>query len=168
MAYTFLRAKGVKVGRSLVEEEKIEVARQVLNDAETKKYRLMLPVDHVVAVKPEERVSTAVVPDDQMGLDIGPRTVEEYSKILGGAKTVVWNGPMGVFEVAPFAKGTLAMAEALTRVKGTTIVGGGDSVAAISQAGVEKKISHVCTGGGASLEFLAGKTLPGVAALPDK
>jgi phosphoglycerate kinase len=103
-----------------------------------------------------------------MGLDIGPRTVEEYSKILGGAKTVVWNGPMGVFEVAPFAKGTLAMAEALTRVKGTTIVGGGDSVAAISQAGVEKKISHVCTGGGASLEFLAGKTLPGVAALPDK
>ena len=103
-----------------------------------------------------------------MGLDIGPETIAHYTKIVASARTVIWNGPMGVFELAPFAKGTLAMAAALTQVNGTTIVGGGDSAAAISQAGVEDKISHVCTGGGASLEFLAGKTLPGVAALSDK
>ena len=175
MAYTFLKAKGVAVGKSLVEDDKIELARKVLADAEQKKYRLELPVDHVVAEKPEGSAPARVVdgvsvpiPADQMGLDIGPRTIERYSAEIARAKTVVWNGPMGVFEVAPFAKGTLAMAEALTKVRGTTIVGGGDSIAALAQAGVTDKISHVCTGGGASLEFLAGKQLPGVEALTNK
>jgi phosphoglycerate kinase len=175
MAYTFMRAQGLATGKSLVEEDKIELARQVLSDAEKNKHNLLLPLDHLVASKLDAAASTSVldgivtpIPDDQMGLDIGPETIAHYSKILASARTVVWNGPMGVFEVAPFAKGTLAMAAALTHVNGTTIVGGGDSVAAIAQAGVEDKISHVCTGGGASLEFLAGKTLPGVAALTDK
>jgi phosphoglycerate kinase len=175
MAYTFLKAKRVAVGRSLVENDKIELARQVLAEAEQKRYRLELPVDHVVAEKPDGSKSARVVdeadasiPTDQMGLDIGPRTIERYSAEIAGAKTVVWNGPMGVFEVAPFARGTLAMAQALSKSRGTTIVGGGDSIAALAQAGVTDKISHVCTGGGASLEFLAGKQLPGVEALTDK
>jgi phosphoglycerate kinase len=175
MAYSFLKAKGVPVGRSLVEDDKIELARQVLADAEQKNYRLELPVDHVVAEKPDGSKPAHVVdgvrvpiPAEQMGLDIGPRTVELYSAQIARAKTVVWNGPMGVFEVALFAKGTLAMAQALSKSGGTTIVGGGDSIAALAQAGVTDRISHVCTGGGASLEFLAGKQLPGVDALTDK
>jgi len=175
MSYTFMRAQGLAVGKSLVEEDKIELARQVLADAEKNKYNLLLPLDHLIAAKLDAAAPTRVVdgivtpiPEDEMGLDIGPETIAHYSKILASARTVIWNGPMGVFEVAPFAKGTLAMAAALTHVDGTTIVGGGDSVAAIAQAGVQDKISHVCTGGGASLEFLAGKTLPGVAALTDK
>src|SRR3990170_1406341 len=175
MAYTFMRAQGLAVGKSLVEEDKIGLAQQVLADAEKNKYNLLLPLDHLVAAKLDAASPTSVVdgivtpiPADQMGLDIGPETIAHYTKIVASARTVIWNGPMGVFEVAPFAKGTLAMAAALTQVNGTTIVGGGDSVAAISQAGVEDQISHVCTGGGASLEFLAGKTLPGVAALSDK
>jgi phosphoglycerate kinase len=175
MAYTFLKAKRVAVGRSLVENDKIELARQVLAEAEQKRYRLELPVDHVVAETPDGSMPARVVdeadasiPTDQMGLDIGPRTIERYSAEIAGAKTVVWNGPMGVFEVAPFARGTLAMAQALSKSRGTTIVGGGDSIAALAQAGVTDKISHVCTGGGASLEFLAGKQLPGVEALTDK
>ncbi|MBI3934399.1 MAG: phosphoglycerate kinase [Acidobacteria bacterium] len=175
MAYTFMRAQGLVVGKSLVEEDKIGLAQQVLTDVKKGSHKLQLPVDHLVAAKLEAASPTSVVdgvktpiPADRMGLDIGPATIALYTKIVAGAKTVIWNGPMGVFEVPPFAKGTLAMAQALTHVKGTTIVGGGDSVAAISQAGVENKISHVCTGGGASLEFLAGKTLPGVAALTDK
>ena len=175
MAYTFMRAQGLAVGKSLVEEDKIGLAQQVLADAEKNKYNLLLPLDHLVAAKLDAASPTSVVdgivtpiPADQMGLDIGPETIAHYTKIVASARTVIWNGPMGVFELAPFAKGTLAMAAALTQVNGTTIVGGGDSAAAISQAGVEDKISHVCTGGGASLEFLAGKTLPGVAALSDK
>ena len=175
MTYTFMRAQGLAVGKSLVEEDKIGLAQQVLADAEKNKFNLLLPLDHLVAAKLDAASPTSVVdgivtpiPADQMGLDIGPETIAHYTKIVTSARTVIWNGPMGVFEVAPFAKGTLAMAAALTQVNGTTIVGGGDSVAAISQAGVEDKISHVCTGGGASLEFLAGKTLPGVAALSDK
>jgi phosphoglycerate kinase len=175
MAYTFMRSQGLATGKSMVEEDKVELAQQVLADAEKNSRNLLLPLDHLVAPKVDAAAPTSVVdgivtpiPDDQMGLDIGPETISHYTKILSSARTVVWNGPMGVFEVAPFAKGTLAMAAALTQVNGTTIVGGGDSVAAIAQAGVEDKISHVCTGGGASLEFLAGKTLPGVAALTAK
>jgi phosphoglycerate kinase len=175
MAYTFMRSQGLATGKSLVEDDKIELARQVLADAEKESRNLLLPLDHLVAPNVDAAAPTRVVdgiitpiPEDLMGLDIGPETISHYTKILSSARTVVWNGPMGVFEVAPFAKGTLAMAAALTQVNGTTIVGGGDSVAAIAQAGVEDKISHVCTGGGASLEFLAGKTLPGVAALNDK
>ncbi|MBI4480594.1 MAG: phosphoglycerate kinase [Acidobacteria bacterium] len=175
MAYTFMRAEGLSVGKSLVEDDKIGLAQQVLADAEKNKYNLLLPLDHLVAAKLDAASPTCVVdgietpiPADQMGLDIGPETIAHYTKIVASARTVIWNGPMGVFELAPFAKGTLAMAAALTQVNGTTIVGGGDSVAAIAQAGIEDKISHVCTGGGASLEFLAGKTLPGVAALSDK
>jgi phosphoglycerate kinase len=175
MAYTFMRAQGLAVGKSLVEEDKIGLAQQVLADVERNHYRLELPVDHVVAAKLDAASPTSVVdgvrtpiPTDQMGLDIGPATIQIYTKEVASAKTVIWNGPMGVFEIAPFARGTLAMAEALTRVQGTTIVGGGDSVAAIAAAGIEDKISHVCTGGGASLEFLAGKILPGVAALTDR
>jgi phosphoglycerate kinase len=175
MAYTFLRAKGLAVGRSLVEEDKIGLAQKVLAEAEQKNYRLQLPADHVVAGKVDASAPSLVVdavttpiPADLMGLDIGPETIELFSRLVADAKTVVWNGPMGVFEVEPFAKGTLAMAQALTRVQGTTIVGGGDSIAALARAGATDKVSHVCTGGGASLEFLAGKKLPGVEALTDK
>lgn len=175
MAYTFLRAKGLSVGKSLVEEDKIALAQQVLAAAEEKDYRLQLPVDHIVAAKPDASSPTSVVdgietpiPADSMGLDIGPETIKLYSSEVTKAKTVVWNGPMGVFELEPFAKGTLAMAQALTQVQGTTIVGGGDSIAALAAAGATDKVSHVCTGGGASLEFLAGKKLPGVEALTNK
>lgn len=175
MAYTFLRAKGMEVGKSLVEEDKLEVARSVLAEAEQKKYRLELPVDHVVAQKPEAGAATRVVdgtatpiPPDSMGLDIGPETVRQFAAEIARARTVVWNGPMGVFEVEPFAQGTVAIAQALAAMKGTSIVGGGDSIAALARAGVEAKITHICTGGGASLEFLAGKKLPGVEALTEK
>ena len=175
MAYTFMRAQGHPVGRSLVEEDKVELARQVLAEAAQRRWRLQLPVDHVVAYKPEASAATQVVdgitipiPSDKMGLDIGPKTVELYSAEIAKAKTVVWNGPMGVFEVEPFAQGTMAIAQAVASMKGTSIVGGGDSIAALARAGVEEKITHICTGGGASLDFLAGKKLPGVEALTDK
>ena len=175
MAYTFLRAQGQSVGRSLVEEDKIELARNVLTEVKQHQYRFQLPVDHVIAEKPDASAPTRIVdgtsspiPSDSMGLDIGPQTVARYASEISKAKTVVWNGPMGVFEVEPFAQGTLAMARALASLKGTTIVGGGDSIAALAQAGVEGKITHICTGGGASLEFLAGKKLPGVEALTEK
>jgi phosphoglycerate kinase len=175
MAYTFMRARGLTVGKSLVEEDKIGLAQKVLAEAEEKHYRLQLPVDHVVAKKPDASIpirfvdgTTTPIPADMMGLDIGPETVWLYASEVAKAKTVVWNGPMGVFEVEPFATGTLAMAEALTQVEGTTIVGGGDSIAALARAGATDKVSHVCTGGGASLEFLAGKKLPGVEALTDR
>ncbi|MBI4441781.1 MAG: phosphoglycerate kinase [Acidobacteria bacterium] len=175
MAYTFMRAQGHPVGRSLVEEDKVELARQVLAEAAQRRWRLQLPVDHVVAYKPEATAATQVVdgisipiPSDSMGLDIGPKTVELYSAEIAKAKTVVWNGPMGVFEVEPFAQGTVAIAQAVASMQGTSIVGGGDSIAALARAGVEEKITHICTGGGASLDFLAGKKLPGVEALTDK
>ena len=175
MAYTFLRAEGLAVGKSLVEEDKIELAKEVLAEAKQKKYRLQLPVDHVIAQKLEASALTRVVdgtttpiPPDYMALDIGPKTVELYTAEIAKAKTVVWNGPLGVFEIEPFAKGTLAVAQALASFHGTSIVGGGDSIAAVARAGVEDKITHICTGGGASLEFLAGKKLPGVEALTDK
>ncbi|OFW39175.1 MAG: phosphoglycerate kinase [Acidobacteria bacterium RIFCSPLOWO2_12_FULL_60_22] len=174
MAYTFLRALGLPVGKSLVEEEKVELARRVLVEAKQRKYRMQLPVDHVIAQKLDAGAPTRVVdgvstpiPDDFLGVDIGPETVQLYTDEIAKAKTVIWNGPMGVFEMEPFAQGTLAIARALASFGGTSIVGGGDSIAALARAGVEDKITHVCTGGGASLEFLAGEKLPGIEALTD-
>jgi len=171
MANTFLAAQGYKMGKSLVEADAIETAKSLLaKDGD----KIQLPVDLRVAASfsadAENRVvSIEDVPGDWMALDIGPATIAHYSNRLSGAKTVVWNGPMGVFEMAPFAKGTFAIAEILAGLRGaTTIIGGGDSAAAVRDAGVEDKMSHVSTGGGASLEFLEGKVLPGVAALKDK
>lgn len=175
MAYTFLKAQGKKVGKSLVEEDKLELAKELLSEAQRRNVRLILPLDHVVAEKMDGAAAThtvstdAGIPEDRMGLDIGPETVAAFSKEIAGAKTIVWNGPMGVFEIAPFAKGTMKIAEAIAaNSKATSIVGGGDSVAAIHQSGVADKITHISTGGGASLEFLEGKTLPGVEALSNK
>ncbi|MGH9591626.1 MAG: phosphoglycerate kinase [Bryobacteraceae bacterium] len=165
MAYTFLRARGEGTGKSLVEEDKIGLARELLAAAGEK---LMLPVDHVIAAELKPGVANEVadrVPDGMMGLDIGPRTVDAYSKIISGAKTIIWNGPMGVFETPPFDRGTVALAKAVAESGAISVVGGGDSEKAIKSAGVAAKISHISTGGGASLEFLAGIELPGVAAL---
>ena len=174
MAYTFFKALGMPVGTSLVEDDKQEAARGVIDAAKARGVVLQLPVDHVVADKIDAAAPTEVLKvgdaaiGDRMGLDIGLETARLYSGLLRDAKTVVWNGPMGVFEVAPFAKGTLAVANAVAAVEGTTIIGGGDSVAAINAAGVTDRITHISTGGGASLEFLGGAELPGVAALPDR
>ena len=165
MAYTFLRARGEGTGRSLVEEDKIDLARDLMSQAGSK---LMLPVDHVVAAELKPGVESQIVntvPDGLMGLDIGPKTIDAYSQVIGGAKTVIWNGPMGVFETPPFDKGTVALAKAVADSGAISVVGGGDSEKAIKSAGVADKISHISTGGGASLEFLAGIELPGVAAL---
>ena len=174
MAYTFLKARGVPVGKSLVEEELLATAKEVEARAEARGLRFELPVDHVVApaVAADAPSQTLAVGDaaigDRMGLDIGPRTIETYRAVISGAKTVVWNGPMGVFEIDAFANGTIAIAKAVAAVRGTTVIGGGDSIAAVAKAGVTDRITHISTGGGASLEFLGGRTLPGVAALPDK
>ena len=174
MAYTFLKSRGLPVGRSLVEDDKIDVARDIETKAKARGLQLGLPVDHVVAAKIEAGApsETLDVDDpkigDRMGLDIGPKTIGLYADLIRDAKTVVWNGPMGVFEVPDFAKGTKAVAEAVASVSGTTIVGGGDSIAAVNQAGVADRITHISTGGGASLEFLGGRKLPGVEALADK
>ena len=165
MAYTFLRARGEGTGKSLVEEDKIGLARDLMREAGQK---LMLPVDHVVAAELKAGVETQVVntvPGSLMGLDIGPKTVAAYEQVISGAKTVIWNGPMGVFETPPFDKGTVALAKAVAASGAVSVVGGGDSEKAIKSAGVSDKISHISTGGGASLEFLAGIELPGVAAL---
>ncbi len=174
MAYTFFKALGMPVGKSLVEEDKLDEARTIIAHAKARGVVLQLPVDHVVADKTGANAVTEVLKvgdaaiGDRMGLDIGPETARLYAGLLADAKTVVWNGPMGVFEVASFAKGTMAVAHAMAGVQGTTIIGGGDSVAAINAAHVANKMTHISTGGGASLEFLAGAELPGVAALPDK
>jgi phosphoglycerate kinase len=171
MAYTFLKARGVAVGRSLVEEDLLETARDVERRAKERRLRFELPVDHVVAAKLEAGApaETLAVEDaaigDRMGLDIGPKTIERYRSVIGGAKTVMWNGPMGVFEIDAFAAGTIEVAKAVAAVEGTTVIGGGDSIAAVAKAGVTGRITHISTGGGASLEFLGGRTLPGVAAL---
>jgi phosphoglycerate kinase len=167
MAYTFLRAEGLLTGKSLVEEDKVHLAQRLLEKAGPK---LRLPMDHVVAAAFKEDAERRVLPVDQippdwMGLDIGPATVKAYTDTARPAKLVFWNGPMGVFEMKPFAEGTLAMARALADSAGTSIVGGGDSVAAVTQMGLADKIDHVSTGGGASLEFLGGAELPGVACL---
>jgi phosphoglycerate kinase len=169
MAYTFFRAQGLPTGKSLVEEDKVELARALLLRAEGK---LRLPVDHIVAAAFKEdaerrTLPAGEIPDGWMGLDIGPRTAGQFASLIRGARLVLWNGPMGVFEMKPFAEGTLAVARALAESQGTSIVGGGDSVAAVSQMGLADRIDHVSTGGGASLEFLAGEELPGVACLRD-
>ena len=174
MAYTFFKALGMPVGTSLVEDDKQDAARDVIATAKARGVVLQLPVDHVVADKIDAAAATEVLRvgdpaiGTRMGLDIGPETARLYGGLLADAKTVVWNGPMGVFEVAPFAKGTLAVAHAVAAVKGTTIIGGGDSVAAINAAGVADRITHISTGGGASLEFLGGAELPGVSVLPNR
>jgi len=175
MAYTFLKAQGEPVGKSLVEADKVTLAKELLQEAKTHKLKFLLPTDHVIADRVEANAITKVVgrgqsiPDNMMALDIGPETIETFSEEIGRARTIIWNGPMGVFEMPPFAKGTNKIAQAVAENAGAiTIVGGGDSVAAVKAAGVADKITHISTGGGASLEFLEGKKLPGVEALTDK
>jgi phosphoglycerate kinase len=176
MAYTFFKAQGLPIGKSLVEVDKIDLAKKILADARQRNFTFLLPVDHVIAPEfksdaPASIVDVNATPADQMGLDIGPRTIAAYSAEIAKAKTIVWNGPMGVFEMPAFARGTLEVAKAIaaaTSAGATSIVGGGDSVAAVHQSGVADKISHISTGGGASLEFLGGRKLPGVEALTNK
>ena len=189
MAYTFFKSRGVPIGRSLVEDDKLDAARTIEADAAARGVRLELPVDHVVTDRVEAGAATEVLPidapsapgpdvtngerprgiiGDQFGVDIGPATIAAYQASIGSARTVVWNGPMGVFEIDAFAKGTNAVAQAVAAVKGTTIIGGGDSIAAVKKAGIADRISHISTGGGASLEFLGGRKLPGVDALSNK
>ena len=172
MTYTFLRARGIATGKSLVESEKIALAKDLLAKASTKDVSIELPVDHVVAPGLESAASQVIsiteTPPDQMGLDIGPETIRRYSGIIRQAKTIVWNGPMGVFENPKFASGTFAIARAVADSNAYSIVGGGDSAAAVAQSGVGSKITHISTGGGASLEFLSGQKLPGVEVLTDK
>jgi phosphoglycerate kinase len=176
MAYTFLKAEGQPIGKSLVEDDKLDLARRLRQEAQEKKFALLLPVDHVVGAEfkadtATQTVSVSNTPDGWMGLDIGPKTIDTYRQKIAAAKTIVWNGPMGVFEMPAFAKGTLEVAKAVaaaTSAGATSIVGGGDSVAAVHQSGVASQISHISTGGGASLEFLGGRKLPGVEALTDK
>ena len=172
MAYTFLRARGIATGKSLVESEKIALAKDLLAKASTKDVSIELPVDHVVAPGLQSAASQVIsiteTPPDQMGLDIGPETIRRYSGIIRQAKTIVWNGPMGVFENPKFASGTFAIARAVADSNAYSIVGGGDSAAAVAQSGVGSKITHISTGGGASLEFLSGQKLPGVEVLTDK
>jgi phosphoglycerate kinase len=173
MAYTFFKARQLPVGTSLVEQELVGAAQEIEKRAKARNLRLELPVDHVVAPKLEAGApsETLDVTDarigDRMGLDIGPKTIATYRDVIAHAKTVIWNGPMGVFEIDQFAKGTIEVAKAVASVNGTTVIGGGDSIAAIAKAGVSEKITHISTGGGASLEFLGGRELPGVAALPN-
>jgi phosphoglycerate kinase len=176
MAYTFLKSEGHPIGKSLVEDDKLDLARRLRTEAQDKKFPLLLPVDHIIGAECKADTSTKTVsihdtPDGWMGLDIGPKTIETYRQKIASAKTIVWNGPMGVFEMPAFAKGTLEIAKAVaaaTTAGATSIVGGGDSVAAVHQSGVSNQISHISTGGGASLEFLGGRKLPGVEALTDK
>ncbi|WP_294578936.1 phosphoglycerate kinase [uncultured Thomasclavelia sp.] len=170
MSYTFAAAQGYKVGNSLVEEDRIQVAKDILEKAGDK---LLLPVDSVInnafAAEGDIKVVEGDIPDVYMGLDIGPKSVENIKAALQGAKTVIWNGPMGVFEMEPFAKGTIEVCEALANLDGAnTIIGGGDSAAAVMQLGYADKVSHISTGGGASLEYMEGKVLPGIAAIDDK
>jgi phosphoglycerate kinase len=176
MAYTFLKAQGLQIGKSLVEDEKLDLAGKILADAKAKNFKFLLPVDHVTAPEfkadaPATIGDVTATPADQMGLDIGPKSIAAYAAEISKAKTIVWNGPMGVFEMPAFAKGTLEVAKAVaaaTAAGAISIVGGGDSVAAAHQSGVADKISHISTGGGASLEFLGGRKLPGVEALTNR
>ena len=171
MAYTFLKARGANVGDSRVDEDHLDLAKSLLDEAAAKGVEILLPVDHVVAREFSEQGETAVqegdIQDGWMGLDIGPKTIALYVDKVKSCRTVVWNGPMGVFEMAPFAGGTRALAEAMADSGATTVVGGGDSAAAVEEFGLADKMSHVSTGGGASLEFLEGKDLPGISALTD-
>ncbi|MBI3403028.1 MAG: phosphoglycerate kinase [Acidobacteria bacterium] len=174
MAYTFFKSRGLPIGKSLVEDDKLDAARAIEADAKARGVQLLLPVDHVVA----DRVDAAAAREtldvgdarigERLGLDIGPKTIAAYTASIADAKTVVWNGPMGVFEIDAFAAGTNAVARAVASVTGTTIVGGGDSISAVKKAGIADRITHISTGGGASLEFLGGRKLPGVEALTEK
>jgi len=174
MAYTFFKARGLPIGRSLVENDKLDEARSLEADAAARGVTLALPSDHVVADRLEAGAASEVLAvgdaaiGERYGVDIGPATIKAYETLVGDAKTVVWNGPMGIFEIDAFAIGTTAVARAVAALTGTTIVGGGDSISAIRKAGLTDKIAHISTGGGASLEFLGGRTLPGVAALTEK
>lgn len=174
MAYTFIKSRGIPTGKSLVEDDKLEEATTITADAAAKGVELALPVDHVVttAISADAPYETLDIDDvaigERMGVDIGPKTIAKYETLLKDAHTVVWNGPMGVFEIPAFAGGTNAVARAVAAVSGTTIVGGGDSISAIKKSGMADRITHISTGGGASLEFLGGRTLPGVAALGEK
>jgi phosphoglycerate kinase len=170
MAYTFLKAQGLGVGKSLVEEDQAEIALVILDKARANDVSFHLPQDHLLARAPEAGAETRIVetlpfPDDMMGVDIGPKTVEAYAAIIAEAKTIFWNGPMGIFEIEDFAKGTIGVARAVAASGAVSIVGGGDSAAAVNRAGVRDKISHISTGGGASLEYVAYETLPGITAL---
>jgi phosphoglycerate kinase len=175
MAYTFLKAQGQEIGRSLVEADKLELAKELLALAEQSKVKMLLPVDHVTADRPAAEAAARTVkqgeaiPREQMALDIGPETERMYAEEVGRARTIVWNGPMGVSEMAPFAHGTRALAQAVAKNAGAmSVVGGGDTIAAVREAGVAERITHISTGGGASLEFLEGRKLPGVEALSEK
>jgi phosphoglycerate kinase len=172
MAYTFKRAQGIATGKSLVEEDKIALAAELLSRARQKGVALELPVDHVVAASLDAKESQVTpidqTPADRMGLDIGPETVKRYSAIIARSRTIVWNGPMGVFENPLFSQGTFGVARAVADSNAFSIIGGGDSAAAVAQSGMESKITHISTGGGASLEFLSGQKLPGVEALTEK
>ena len=173
MAYTFMKATGGEIGNSLCDDERLSLALELLDKAKAKGVKLLLPIDNVCGKEFKDDTEQMIcesgkIPEGWEGLDIGPKTVELFSKEIKAAKTVVWNGPMGVFEMPNFAKGTLAIATAMAESDATTIIGGGDSAAAVTQMGLAGKMSHISTGGGASLEFLEGKTLPGVAALNDK
>jgi phosphoglycerate kinase len=173
MAYTFLKAQGFGVGRSLLEADRLETAREALRAAAGRGLTFLLPLDHVIAEKADAAAITRVVdtpdiPEGWIALDIGPKTREAFAKVVARARTVVWNGPMGLFEQAPFREGTLSLARAIAACPGTTIVGGGDSAAAVALAGVAERMTHISTGGGASLEFLEGRELPGVASLTDR
>jgi phosphoglycerate kinase len=175
MAYTFLKAQGQEIGKSLLEADKIDLAKELLAEAKKRNLKFLLPVDHVVATKPEANAviqqigEGQPIPADKMALDIGPKTIELFSEEISRARTIVWNGPMGVFEVPGFSRGTFKIAHAVAENAGaTSIVGGGDSVAAVKAANVADKITHISTGGGASLEFLEGRKLPGVEALTNK
>ena len=177
MAFTFLKAEGKEIGKSLVDDTKLDYCKEMMAKAEKLGKKLLLPVDAVVAASfpdpidaeiPVENVSVDAIPDDKMGLDIGAESAKLYAEAVKSAKTVVWNGPMGVFENPVLAKGTIAVAQALADTDATTIIGGGDSAAAVNQLGFGDKMTHISTGGGASLEFLEGKELPGVAAANDR
>jgi phosphoglycerate kinase len=175
MAYTFLKARGQEIGKSLVEADKVDLARQLLDEAKQRNVKFLLPIDHMVAMKPEANAVVQQIgegqpiPADRMALDIGPKTIELFSEEISRARTIVWNGPMGVFEVPGFSRGTFKVAHAVAENAGAiSIVGGGDTVSAVHGAEVADKMTHISTGGGASLEFLEGKKLPGVEALTDK
>jgi phosphoglycerate kinase len=170
MAYTFLKAQGLGVGKSLVEDDQKATALAILSKAAEKKVDLLLPLDHLLATAADAGATTRTVdtlpfPEDMMGVDIGPRTVEAYARIIKNARTIFWNGPMGIFEIEPFAAGTVKVAQAVAASGAVSIVGGGDSIAAVKKAGVKDKISHISTGGGASLEYIAYESLPGIDAL---
>jgi len=170
MAYTFLAANDIEIGKSLLDKDRLGYAREMMERAEKQGVDLLLPVDHVIAPEMTDGAPTRIVNNrgidpDQMGLDIGPRTIELFSEAVRNARTIVWNGPMGAFEYSAFAQGTFALARAVAESEGVIIIGGGDSVSAVKNAGVDEKISHISTGGGASLELLEGKVLPGLAAL---